>query len=303
MTHHTVKPLTALAGLLLVLATTASAQVNYQGRLTDAAGDPVTDASAVITFSLWDAAVDGNKLWGDQVIIADLIDGRFNVILGPSDNNNPQRNLGDVFAITPGNNKFLELKVGTDAPLPRQELLPSLTALHANRADDFNSSVLFKHEEPKSVEVRGTLDVNGDLEVEDDAVVNVDGDVNVDGSVNMGPLAALSAVGANSDMRIVQGTVTYNASNGSVSWVGTGFTVTKRASTGGYSINFSPSFAEAPVVVATAHHTNDRPHIATVGISEPHRAIIFTWDGNGNPATSFTRVFRTKFFFIAIGPR
>ncbi|MEX0325596.1 MAG: hypothetical protein AB3N33_05860 [Puniceicoccaceae bacterium] len=301
MTKNTKNHFSALAGLLL-LATVATAQVNYQGRLTDAAGDPVPDASAFITFSLWDASVGGNKLWGDQVIIADLLDGRFNVILGPSDNNNPQRNLGDVFSISPGN-KYLELKVGTDDPLPRQELLPSLTSLHAFRADDFNSTVLFKHEEPKTVEVRGTLDVNGALEVEDDAVVNVDGDVNVDGSVNMGPLAALSALGANSDMRIVTGTVTYNASNQSVSWVGTGFNVTKRNSTGGYSINFSPSFAEAPVVVATAHHTNDRPHIATVGISEPHRTIIYTWDGNGNPATSFTRVFRTKFFFIAIGPR
>ncbi|MEX0331097.1 MAG: hypothetical protein AB3N64_06690 [Puniceicoccaceae bacterium] len=301
MTKNTKTHFSALAGLLL-LATMATAQVNYQGRLTDAAGDPVTDASAVITFSLWDASVGGNKLWGDQVIIADLLDGRFNVILGPSDNNNPQRNLGDVFSISPGN-KYLELKVGTDDPLPRQELLPSLTSLHAFRADDFNSTVLFKHEEPKTVEVRGTLDVNGAPEVEDDAVVNVDGDVNVDGSVNMGPLAALSAVGASGNMRIIRGVV--DIVNGQpVIRVGEGFSVIRNNSSDGrFDVIFTEAFPTTPAVVFSPEHFGDRPYTISVGVWEPNRCVIYMWQGNGRPATSFNRAWAGGFSFIAIGPR
>mgnify|MGYP001826175182 CR=1 FL=1 len=193
--------------------------------------------------------------------------------------------------------------MGTDAPLPRQELLPSLTTLHAFRADDFNSTVLFKNEEPKTVEVRGTLDVTGTLEVEDDAVVNVDGDVNVDGSVNLGPLAGLSAVGASGDLRIIYGIVDI-VNQEPVIRVGEGFRVIRNTSSAGrYDIVYDEAFPTTPAVMLTPEHVGDRPYTISAGVWEPNRCVIYIWRGNGRPATSLDRAWIGGFSFIAIGPR
>lgn len=121
----------AALGLLTAFALTAGsafAQMNYQGRLTDANGDGVAGVQATLTFSVWDqeGAGAGTKLWGDFETNADLIDGRFNVIIGATDSMN--RDLDQAFA---GGARFLEIKVGTDLPLPRQQVLAAPEALNA----------------------------------------------------------------------------------------------------------------------------------------------------------------------------
>ncbi|MFQ5905318.1 MAG: hypothetical protein ACE5JA_01975 [bacterium] len=54
--------------------------VNYQGYLTDDAGNPINDTLSM-RFSIWDAASLGTELWNESrnVIVEDAI---FNVILG-----------------------------------------------------------------------------------------------------------------------------------------------------------------------------------------------------------------------------
>jgi microcystin-dependent protein len=123
--------LAGTAGLFLV-ALPADAQMNYQGRLTDAAGDPVPGPQASLTFSLWDASTLGNKVWGDFQVTADLIDGRFNVVLGPMDTDGPPRDIADAF----GGDRYLEIQVESDAPLPRQQVLAAPTALFATNAGE-----------------------------------------------------------------------------------------------------------------------------------------------------------------------
>lgn len=112
--------------------TTASAQqMNYQGRLTDNAGAPRPGPQATLNFSMWTLPNGGAKVWGDFALNADLIDGRFSVKLGTATGDDGNGNLlSTAFATNPGP-RYLEIKVGTDAPLPRQQVLPAPTALHA----------------------------------------------------------------------------------------------------------------------------------------------------------------------------
>lgn len=113
----------------LALASVASAQqMSYQGRLTDNSGAPVAGPQAALTFSVWDSPTGGTKVWGDFQINADLIDGRFSVKLGPNDS--ALRPLAGSF----GGNRYIQVQVASDVPLPRQEVLPAPSALSATNA-------------------------------------------------------------------------------------------------------------------------------------------------------------------------
>ena len=59
--------------------------INYQGKLTDAGGAPIT-GSHTLYFMVFNSATGGSSLWGPQEFqnVA-FTDGHFNVILG--DNN------------------------------------------------------------------------------------------------------------------------------------------------------------------------------------------------------------------------
>ncbi len=119
-----------LAAIFAVLTLPLLAQqMSYQGRLTDNTGAAVPGASAPLTFSIWDAATGGTKVWGDQIITADLIDGRFSVKLGPTDATS--RQLSAAFS----GSRFIQIQVGSNPPLPRQEMLAAplaFSALNAN---------------------------------------------------------------------------------------------------------------------------------------------------------------------------
>lgn len=135
--------LTALLSALLLMAAAlpAAAQMNYQGRLTDPSGNPLGDGQYTLEFSLWDAATGGtapaNQVWGPYTLDgsagkpkADLVSGRFNVIIGATDASN--RQLRDSFSGA----RFLQIKVGTNSPItPRQQILAAPDAVHAQIAD------------------------------------------------------------------------------------------------------------------------------------------------------------------------
>lgn len=70
------------------------------------------------------------------------------------------------------------------------------------------------------------------------------------GDVQFGPSGELSAVGAETDLRIIRGRV----SSGGVRVFGSGFTVS-RIGTGVYAIDFTPDFVDQPSIVATCHST------------------------------------------------
>ncbi|MCI5197688.1 MAG: tail fiber protein [Candidatus Electrothrix sp. AW5] len=118
--------------VLLVLLTTANSWaasvpplINYQGTLTDAQGQPVANTAKKLTFNIYDAAADGNLIWGPQIFDSvPVINGMFNVILGTTDTQG--RLITDAFDAT---TRFLGITVdevgqsgGTEIT-PRQQIL------------------------------------------------------------------------------------------------------------------------------------------------------------------------------------
>ncbi len=129
---------------LIVLATicaNASADIdsvppliNYQGILTDAEGLPIPNEVKKLEFNIYDAAVEGAKIWGPQIFNAvPIINGQFNVILGTTDSNG--RSISKAFDSA---SRYLGIKVG-DTGLeitPRQQILSTPYAMHARKASN-----------------------------------------------------------------------------------------------------------------------------------------------------------------------
>src|SRR5688572_16627603 len=135
--------LTFWSWLLLALAVLAAPnfaqQMNYQGRLTDANGNALQDGQYTLTFDLYDAPESGAKIWGPFVYDggsgeghgpkADLVNGRFNVILGPRDTNSVD--LAGAFAGT----RYLQISIASNPPLlPRQQVLSAPVAMYSMNA-------------------------------------------------------------------------------------------------------------------------------------------------------------------------
>jgi hypothetical protein len=151
-----------LAGLVFIAAPSAHAQINYQGRLTDAAGAGLVDGQYSLEFSLWDAATGGTQLWGPYVADgaagsghgprAALVDSRFNVVIGAADTSS--RSL--TAALAGSTNTYLQIKVGTSAPIsPRQVILAAPRALAADVLPNVVPN-------PNGVTLSGNVVVQGD---------------------------------------------------------------------------------------------------------------------------------------------
>lgn len=137
-----------LGGLLIGIAALIpfpllAQQMNYQGRLTDTLGNALADGQYTLTFNLYTAATGGTAIWGPFVCDgdvatghaakADLVNGRFNVILGSVDA--ASRSLTAAFAGREA--LFLGIKIGSTGPeiSPRQQMLAAPEAIRARIAD------------------------------------------------------------------------------------------------------------------------------------------------------------------------
>jgi hypothetical protein len=118
--------------LLLVIALIATAQVwarplasptgapgpsattvNYQGRLSDSDGVPL-DGTYGMSFALYDAATDGNLVWGPEEHTAvEVSDGLFSVGLG-------SKTSGGIPTTTWNGDRYLEIAVGGETLEPRE---------------------------------------------------------------------------------------------------------------------------------------------------------------------------------------
>lgn len=120
--------------------------LNYQGKLTDATGAPLATANYTLTFRIYDDALGGTLIWGPQIFDGNagaghgpqipVVNGFFNVVLGPVDANLPSsRSLVDAFRT--GSSRFLEVTVASaPAPIsPRQQVLSSAFAVQAEYAE------------------------------------------------------------------------------------------------------------------------------------------------------------------------
>ncbi|TET47445.1 hypothetical protein E3J62_01340 [candidate division TA06 bacterium] len=100
--------------------------INYQGYLTDDAGNPLNDTLSM-AFSIYTASAGGTELWNEAQNIG-MEDGLFNVVLGSLTPIPP-----DVFQT--GESRWLELVVEAQILLPRTEITSVGYAYRAFKAD------------------------------------------------------------------------------------------------------------------------------------------------------------------------
>lgn len=118
-----------LIGVLILSWSIADAQVprsmNYQGRLTDTAGDPVADDDYSIFFKIYNTAEDGTILWSSDRLMVSVVDGLFSVRLGLFQN--------DLFSSD--SSRWLGVTVAGDNEIyPRSQLQTVPYAFYAKEA-------------------------------------------------------------------------------------------------------------------------------------------------------------------------
>ena len=122
--------LTVLCMLTLSMSIIAGTPntINYQGRLTDLAGDAVVDGPYLVKFIIYDASVAGTEIWNSNFQAINTVDGLFSYQLG-SITTLP---IG-VFSDT---NRYLGLTVGTDPEItPRSRFITTPYAFRSQNAD------------------------------------------------------------------------------------------------------------------------------------------------------------------------
>jgi hypothetical protein len=121
-------------------AQTVPALINYQGKLVNSNGLPVSTGDYQLRFRIYDAVTNGNLIWGPQVFngqtgpgygpLVPVVQGWFNVILGPNDTNGIP--IANAFAAP---ERYLEIQISTNSPFsPRQQILSAPFALRADFA-------------------------------------------------------------------------------------------------------------------------------------------------------------------------
>lgn len=121
----------------------------YQGLLLDGLGQPRT-GSVDLTLRIYDAVVGGTLVYKQSFPSVSLVDGVFNVQLGPSGEGSdaPSNPLttdlatalgGDAGATSPV--RFLQVTVGSDGPLARTQILSSAYALRATSAATADTAI------------------------------------------------------------------------------------------------------------------------------------------------------------------
>ena len=99
--------------------------INYQGKLTDTEGKPVSDGVYSLTFRIYDAETAGILLW-EETQSVNIQKGIFNVMLGGV------TNLNLAFDVP----YWLEIKVGSEVMSPRQGVASVGYAIRAETAEN-----------------------------------------------------------------------------------------------------------------------------------------------------------------------
>ncbi len=137
-------------GVIAAVHATATAPaniVNYQGRLLNTTGVPVSDATASISFAFYTATTGGTCLWSNNsdtcasvsARTVTLTDGLFTENLGDTAAATPYAAISDaVFFDNVA--VYLEVIVNTETLTPRKRLLAAPYAINASAIDGFSST-------------------------------------------------------------------------------------------------------------------------------------------------------------------
>jgi hypothetical protein len=133
--------------------------INYQGRLADSVGDPISDTLAM-QFSFYDSDTGGAMLWGPETHpTVEVAEGLFSVALGQLSGGIPTSVLsGDV---------WLEITVDGETLNPREQLRAVPYAMQASVALTV----------PDGAIGTAKLNIDGDLDLQNYSLINVD-DIN-----------------------------------------------------------------------------------------------------------------------------
>ncbi len=115
--------------LLILLPVALLAQIpqtmNYQGRLEDNSGNPVTDGNYSIVFTIFDAATNGTSLWTETRTVT-TEDGFFNLTLGEN----------TAIDISTNQQIWLNVNIGGTDLTPRTKLSGSLSSLSTKSVEN-----------------------------------------------------------------------------------------------------------------------------------------------------------------------
>ena len=101
--------------------------INYQGRLTDNAGNP-QNGNFNMTFRIYDDSTGGILYWTETQPNVTVNNGLFNVFLGSV---NP---IAPITELPQGPNCYLEITVGTELISPRQRIVSNAYSYYADEA-------------------------------------------------------------------------------------------------------------------------------------------------------------------------
>ncbi len=146
--------LSALLVVMVVQGQSVPPLINYQGRLANPDGSPFPTADYEIRVSFYDAATNGNLVWGPQIfdggtgaghsVRIPVVQGYFSAMLGPVDTLN--RPIAEGFSAS---NRFVEITAGNRAPiLPRQQVLTTAYAFEAGNGVPPGTIVAFGGSKP-----------------------------------------------------------------------------------------------------------------------------------------------------------
>ncbi len=154
--HRSLASTLLAAAASLALSVTVFAQtavpdtVSYQGRVTDASGNPVGAGSAVYRtayFRIYDNASGGTRLWSEQQTIT-VANGEFSVLLGTGTVIVGETNANPLNAIFTAKDRFLGVTIDDGvAPAeseitPRQQLVTTAFAFRAKVAEAVASTAI-----------------------------------------------------------------------------------------------------------------------------------------------------------------
>jgi hypothetical protein len=287
------------------------AYLNYQGRLSDAAGAPLGNGSYTLEFNIYDGPNGGTKVWGPFLLDGNtgnghapqavVLQGRFNVILGAEDT--AARPLQDAVG---GTNRFVEIKVDGGAPIvPRQQFLSSPYAFRSFRAYDADraasatmaasvtdGNVALLNRSPQTFSGQNTFSGTVGIGTTADPAARL----KVQGDIKLGPSAQHFAPSAAENLHVVRGVVRGNTSAGLNK--GTGYTVNNFVGGQGQpetTVAFSQAFTDLPTVTLTMENAPEAWHVSVINVT--------TTNFNVRMWRSDSVRHNAHFHFTAIGPR
>ncbi|MEO0101858.1 MAG: hypothetical protein ABIK84_05595 [candidate division WOR-3 bacterium] len=120
--------LTIAIAFLFAIAIEVPGLINYQGKLTNAAGQPQQGTFNMV-FSIYDTETGGSALWEETQTVTTDAQGLFNVLLG---------SVNPPVIIPEGPDCYLEITVEGTTLTPRQRIVSNGYSYYAQTAEDAN---------------------------------------------------------------------------------------------------------------------------------------------------------------------